>query len=880
MEPEVEVADAEHALGQVGVDPRAALAEADAVVARVPHPRTRDEVREVATAHRAAGLALRQLSRLADAESRLQRAVRVADRGRAGDVAAEARMTLAFVLVERGRLRAARTALDASDGALDGIAAARADVVHALVQQRSGQTTESLRSYDAALPRIESHGDTLWEARLRNNRAPLLATLGRTAAAMDDLRRARECYLELGQTTVATDVLWNMGYILGMGGDVPAALRIFDEADSEWGDLDRPERWAGRADLLLRAGLVSEAIDNARLCVDFLVDKGWATLEAETRLMLVLGLLARPRPDVEQAHREGASAAETIRSQGRPDWEALAGYAIAKADLLRTPGPGSVDRAVRASAALRAVSWSEYAADLDVVAGRAAAELGDDGRLRASLSALAASRRSNRFDIRSRAWFARALLAHADGDRHRAARALRSAWSIIETQRLMLGSTDLRAGAATHSVAVVETGLGWAVASGSASRTFRWAELGRAAVLRHPPVAPPEDDVLAMALTRLRWAVEAEERQRIDGAYSAHASTTRRRCETDVVGRARHRPGGGPRLNPVTLREVADAIGDEAFVHYLVSRERLGAVVVTATSSTLHDLGPMPEVERVLDTMAFGLRRSLMGFGTVHGLGSSADAVRRASDDLDARLLGALRSPVGDRPVVVCPSGRLTEVPWSLLPAARGRTVKVAPSATVWLRSARTAGASTSPPRVVAVAGPGLPGAEREAREVARLHPGGRSFVGSDATVGRVLEAALEATVLHLAAHGDLRTDNPMFSSLRMVDGPLTCYDLERLHTAPSTVVMSACSSGSGRAEVADETLGLGSTLLALGATSVIAPLFAVPDDETRPLMVDLHGRMAAGLAPAEALAAAQIATDVTDVRATATAAAFVAYGA
>ena len=38
----------------------------------------------------------------------------------------------------------------------------------------------------------------------------------------------------------------------------------------------------------------------------------------------------------------------------------------------------------------------------------------------------------------------------------------------------------------------------------------------------------------------------------------------------------------------------------------------------------------------------------------------------------------------------------------------------------------------------------------------------------------------------HVAAHGTFRADSPMFSSLRLDDGPMTVHDVERLRRAPA----------------------------------------------------------------------------------------------
>jgi CHAT domain-containing protein len=86
---------------------------------------------------------------------------------------------------------------------------------------------------------------------------------------------------------------------------------------------------------------------------------------------------------------------------------------------------------------------------------------------------------------------------------------------------------------------------------------------------------------------------------------------------------------------------------------------------------------------------------------------------------------------------------------------------------------------------VVVAAGPGLPGAGTEAEAVAKLHAGSTTLIGTAATVQAVAASLGKARLAHLATHGKVRADNPLVSSLMLVDGPLTLYDVERLERLP-----------------------------------------------------------------------------------------------
>jgi CHAT domain-containing protein len=130
-------------------------------------------------------------------------------------------------------------------------------------------------------------------------------------------------------------------------------------------------------------------------------------------------------------------------------------------------------------------------------------------------------------------------------------------------------------------------------------------------------------------------------------------------------------------------------------------------------------------------------------------------------------------------------------------------------------------------------------------------------LAGGAATVAATTAALEGASIAHIAAHGRLRVDNPLFSSLDLADGPLTVYDLERLERAPATVLLPACRSAVSSLRSGEELLGLAAAFLALGSRSVVASVIPVPDATTAAFMPRLHGRLAAGEPVDDALAAA-----------------------
>jgi CHAT domain-containing protein len=243
--------------------------------------------------------------------------------------------------------------------------------------------------------------------------------------------------------------------------------------------------------------------------------------------------------------------------------------------------------------------------------------------------------------------------------------------------------------------------------------------------------------------------------------------------------------------------------------------------------------------------------------------GMFADAIRselrsrlRRLDDL---LLAPLAHGVGDRELVLTPSGVLATVPWTILPTDRGRPVTVAQSATSWL--SRT----SSPLRSATagfVAGPRVAQAEAETEAAASAWPGATVLHGTEAAAASVSELACSVDVLHVSAHGRHSSENPLFSGFELADGPWFGYDIDQLTSVPDVVLLSACEVGRSTLRGGEELIGMTAAWLHAGARCVIASAAAINDVVAHDVLVAVHRDLASGGAPAAALASAVSAVD------------------
>lgn len=827
----------------------------------------------------ALGMVAWERQSIAEALDALRLAIAVASEAGQPNTAAHARSSLALVLSYAGDDAGALA--EAATAAPFLVGSQRAELQHHMagILEREGCLREALELETRALRTFRRLGNVLWQAKSLNNRGIMLAQLGEVMLAQRQFAQAEELYDQLGMTLGRLKTRNNRAWAASLRGDVPGALQLHDGLQRELEALGVPPGLfrLDQAGVLLAASLPTEALAAAEQAARELADEGMALDAAEA--LLFGSLAARLAGSFEAAESLGRRAADAFEAQSRPAWALRARHAsIEAAWVAGRHDLATEEIACGVAAALERAGWMAWAREVHLLVGQMALARGD---VEEAAVRLRLARPGTRAEWSRAAQLAglEARLHAARGDLTRARRTLRRGLQRYEKHEAVLGATELRVRAATQAADLADLGLRWALASGRAANVLVWAERRRATALRLPPVRPPRNRTMEKLLATRRAASLAADQSLLSQDFAAgpNLGEHKRIAQLDAQIRdlARTTDGAGRTTSqsPTSPRALAAALGGRALLELVAIDDDLLGVTVIDGRFQLHPLASLGEVQTELEYMRFALGRA-----AIDSRRSRVGPVLASLDRLDQLVMTPLRNRIGDRELVIVPVASLHTLPWGSLPSLQDRAVSVAPSATTWLR------ASTVPPRprasIVVVAGPGLDHAEAEAIDVARAAHARRTLVGAAATASSVARALDGAAVAHLACHGHYRSDNPLLSSLLLADGPLTVYELERLHRAPLVVVLSACDSAVGSASAGDELMGLAASLLALGSRALIGAIAPVRDERTRPLMLAFHEQLAAGRTPAAALARAKSSIGTSDPGAFATSVSFGCFGA
>lgn len=289
---------------------------------------------------------------------------------------------------------------------------------------------------------------------------------------------------------------------------------------------------------------------------------------------------------------------------------------------------------------------------------------------------------------------------------------------------------------------------------------------------------------------------------------------------------------------------------------FVISAEKIDFIRGLATEAEVLTL--LEGLQFQFGTMRYGAR-NVGEFNSI--LKNRADLYLQK---LYKKLILPLEKFIAGHNLIIVPVGTTHYVPFHALHTGEeylieAHEVVYAPSATVWqVLNARTAKKSDKA-LLIGFADEKIPLVNQEIAELAKIFPNAEILIDDDATFSNFTNNASKATVLHLACHGQFRSDNPLFSSLQLADGSITVRDICSQKLQAEIVTLSACETGLNEIFAGDEILGLTRGFLAAGANSLILSLWTVNDAAATRLMKDFYSSLQRGTDVSASLRTAQI---------------------
>ncbi len=836
--------------------------------------------------HRATGHVLALQGHFEDALHRYGQAVDAFERsGRAQDLA----ITLSGALqplIYLGRYeeadawaaRARRIFVRAGDR----LRLARLDSNAGNIRLRQDRFDEALVLYRRA-HRVFQAGDHVADAAVTlRNMAVCYTGLDAFPKALATYRRAREYCERQNLPQLVAEADYNIAYLHFLRGDYERALAFYDSARTACARLGDHYHQAlcdlDQSELYFELNLRREGAELAqRALARFQALKvGYESAKAATNLAVAMSQVG----DAAGALRLLDQARQQFVTERNRVWPAL--IDLYKAVLLLRDGRLVDARrlAVDARATFDAVDVGAKAALCDLVIARAAAQAGQPGEAdRACRAALDRLRTTGSPALACQAHLVHGELLEAAGHTTEALDAYRASHGHLELLRSRLRTDDLKVALLEDKLAVYESlislTLGGVPGAAATHDAFALIEQAKSrsladliAVGTHSrrdrsPAGTPVGD-LRDRRDELSWYYRQIEREEV----SARDGKTGRLAT--LQGRARELEGALARC--LLERRVAtlapDAHGSDGLVtveaiqhacpsgtillEYYEARGVLHACVIGPSGLVITPLGPAAPVRERVRLLQFQLSKFRLGAAYAERYATALTAAAR--DHLSA-LYAALVAPVarwldGDALVIV-PHGFLHHLPFHALEGPAGAlidhfAVSYAPSASVQVQCWARPRSTHADAVVMGVPDDAAPFVAAEAQMAAGTLAGSRLLLGPAATRAQLERHGRRARVVHLATHGHFRQDNPLFSSIRLGDGPLSLFDVYGLDVGADLVTLSGCGTGLSVLAGGDELLGLVRGWLHAGARAVLVTLWDVHDRSTAALMGQFYRELAA----------------------------------
>ncbi len=311
----------------------------------------------------------------------------------------------------------------------------------------------------------------------------------------------------------------------------------------------------------------------------------------------------------------------------------------------------------------------------------------------------------------------------------------------------------------------------------------------------------------------------------------------------------------------MSLKEVQETLDEETLlIEYYNDGEHLWAFTLDRSMVEAHRLPLTTEtLNQLIPQLQANLAAALRVDPQTPAARNLTDLARRTLQRLHTLLVEPLTLRHRERRLVIVPYGALHFLPFHLLYDGSSHLIERYEVVTLPVAglTARPGPKRAPGALILAHTWEGrLPHTQTEAKIVQRLF-GGRLY--ADEAANRSTLQVPPTQILHIAAHGQHRLDQPDLSYLQLADGQLYADDVLQQDLSYELVTLSACETGRANVAADEELIGIGRGFLYAGAGALILSLWGVADASTVSLMEQMYSTLRAGASKAAALREAQL---------------------
>jgi CHAT domain-containing protein/tetratricopeptide (TPR) repeat protein len=779
------------------------------------------------------------------------------------------------------------------------VQAAQLEVNVGNIYHRQDQYHEALRCFDRASQVLEETEDRTAQAMIAYNRANIYSNL-------DDFRRAQQLYEQAydilhaqGQTALAAEAKYSLGYLHFLKGAYHHATRVLHEVQEELLRLGS-HRLAALCDLdLAEIYLQMHVLDEAKTKA---IQARTAFLALDMRYEAAkaltwegLACLHLQQTTVAAALLEQACA--EFAAEGNDVWRGLLKIYLAELYLKENQPAQALPLTLRAQkifAEQRLTSKLCYAQLLQ------ARGLRQMGQLQAAY--LRANDVRQQMQALQAPWLqyqvheliGDLLLTADDPDKGYAHYV--HAISYIEQMRGQIRVEEFRTAFFGDKLRIYEKLIALCLQDGSperAAEAFYYLESHKARTLVDlmvndlevmPSGVTPETQAIYERWQQLReelhWFYSRASQS--EGTPNNRLLIKDEKLRTEILTRERMllqltrqaqiqdaKFGWLENIGGLKIEELRALLAaDETVIEYYFDDEALQVFVIDPQQ--MHVISSpvgRNEIRQMVVALKFQLEKFQYGkpYVTAH-----ERRLLQGTNNCLQKLWQALFAPVAalvaERKLIIVPFDLLHNVPFQALYDGQHylldtHELAVMPSARLLALCSRQPARPLEKALVFGVPDELSPQIGTEVEAIRSLFPTAQCFLGEAADRQALAAHIADSDVVHIASHAVFRQDNPMFSAFQMAGTWLNFFDICALQTNAMLVTLSGCSTGANHIYAGDELLGLVRGFLSAGAASLVVSLWTVNDPATATLMKAFYERLQQGESPRSALRQAALHT-------------------